>query len=289
MRGKLLGIAALMLLFNSLVGTVHGGAPFLVLSSVKISPPSVMVGSVFVAEMLVVNLGSLAALTATLTLELAPISGAYFSIVSSGTVLNIGELQPGANMTLSASIAVSYEARTGTYDIPYMLTYSDESRYSYNNTGTFGVMISGTPDVQIQSATVDPVKLSPITDGTLSISFINIGTENAHDISVRIYNDGGLLTSTVSYIGSLPRGAVNTIGFGIHVDPDAAIGTRLVNITVTYKDPSGNDYVTSKIYDLKVYALEPLIPLYDLGLIAGALFFAALLYLSFRRVGHRFW
>jgi hypothetical protein len=287
------GIALAILFVTALFSLPHGvnaeAAPSLVLSSVTISPAEVMVGGSFESEMMVVNVGSLVALTAELNFDLVSISGRPFSITSSGTLLNIGELAPGANMTLRASFAVSFQGTTGTYDVPYRLTYSDENKYSYTKSGTFGIVLRGVPDLEIQYLTVDPAKLTPTVDGTLSISFINIGTELAKDVTVRIYNDGGLLTSTVGYVGELDRGAVKTVAFGIHVDEAPAIGTRLANLTLTYTDPSGNFYTSRKICELRVYPYEPLIPSYDYPFIAGAVLFTVLFYIALRRLGHGLW
>jgi hypothetical protein len=273
----------------ALPDSVCAAAPSLVLSSVRITPGRVIVGSVFDVEMVVANVGDLTALTAALALDLTSIPNTPLSVVGSGTLLDIGQVPAGANASISASLAVGHQAATGTYDIPYVLTYSDENKYWYNSTGTFGVIVSGTPDVEIQSVMLEQSDLKQGTDSTLSVSFINIGTEDGYDITIRIYNDGGLLTSTVAYIASLARGASTTVAFGVHVDQYAAIGTRLLNITLDWRDPSGNRYLNEKAYDLRVYPSEPLIPLYDMPLIAGIVVFIVIVYVAFRRLGHRFW
>jgi hypothetical protein len=286
-------IAFSIIFVVALLGSPHIAgaiaAPSLVLSSVRISPAEVMLGGSFESEMVVVNVGSLVALTAALSLDLASIPGTPFSIVGSGTLLNIGELGVGENRTLHATFAVSYEKGAGAYAIPYRLTYSDENKYSYTNAGTFAVVASGTPDVEIHSVTVDPEKLNPNLDGTFSVSFINMGTEVAKDVNIRIYNDGGLLTSTITYIGELDRGAVKTVAFGIYVDEDAAIGTRLLNITLAYEDPSGNPYASWKVYELRVYRLQPLIPVYYYPFMVGGAAFMIGIYIASRKLGYRLW
>lgn len=283
MRRKVLMIVIMAVLL-SFPGTVRAEAPTLVVSSIIVSPPIVMVGSVFQAEMVVVNTGAAKALTVALSMNLPSMSVAYFSVVGSGTVLDIGELAVGGNATVRASIAVSYQATAGTYDFPYTLTYSDENNYSYNNTGAFGVTIEGIPDIEVQSVTLDPARLTPTTDGTLTISLVNTGTDDAQGVTVRVYGDTGLLTGTVAYLGLLARGAEDSIVLGIHVDSNAAAGTWLTNITLSWRDSYGNSYANWRTYDLRVYPSDPLIPTYDIALIAGAIVFILAAYIVFRRL-----
>jgi len=262
-------------------------APSLVVLSVRLSPQNAMVGGLFNVEMLISNVGSLNALTAQVELDLNVVSGTPFSMIGSGTVLNVGALGVGANKTLDASIAVSLRAATGTYNIPYTLTYSDENYYSYEYGGTFGVVVTGIPDVQIQSITLNPLKLTQNTLGTLSLSLIDAGTEDAENVTVSIYNDGGMFTTTVLYVGQLARGATNTVDFGINVAQDAPIGTQLVNITLTFKDPSGTPYENSRIYELNVYPSQPLIQTYDIGLILLAVAVVMGAFIAYSRLVRR--
>jgi hypothetical protein len=286
----MVAVAFIVVLLSFPRTVASGPAPNLALSSVKVSPPDLMVGGVFEAEMLVVNLGTLRALTAVLNLALGSCAvPETFSILGSSTSFSIGDLDVGANRTLKATFAVSSYSATGPHAIPYTLTYSDENHYSYSTDGTFGVVIRGIPDVEIQFVSVDPAKVTPTVDGTLSLSFINIGTDVASNVTVKIYNDGGLLTSTVAYMGQLDRGAVKTLAFGIHADQYAPTGIRVLNITLSYIDSGGNRYAGSRAYDLRVYPLEPVIPYYYYPFIVGGVMFIVGLYIAFRKLGYRLW
>jgi hypothetical protein len=262
-------------------------APILVVSNVTFEPEKIVVGGEFRTRFLVTNIGPKKTVTATLSLMITP--SLPFGVIGSGTVLDIGQLEPGSNNTVEAALSVDGQAKTGTYSVPYTISYTDENNYSYSDSGAFGVVVRGTPQVQLQDITADPTPLTPGADGALTIQLINLGTEVAHDVTVRIFDGDELLTNTVTYVGEIGREATKTIIFGIHVDPEADEGTRMLNITMTYADPGGDSFSYSRTYDLQIFAPQPLIPTSYLIMIAVGAVGAVGAYVAFRRLGIELW
>jgi len=260
-------------------------APILLVSDVKITPESVTVGGNFSAELNIRNVGEVKAVTAVLNLNLS-----YpFALVGSGTAMNIGELEAGDNCTLRCTFSIDSSARTRTYTIAYALSYSDLNDYTYMSLGEFGVVVCGIPEIQIQDITVDPTQLNPSTDGLLTIQLINVGTEVARDVTIKILNGEELLTSSIAYVGQIDRGTTKTIIFGIHVSPEADEGIRFLTINITFKDPAGKVYSLTKNYEMAVYEVQPFIPTYYYYFIGGAVAAVIGIYIALRRLGVEIW
>ena len=260
-------------------------APTLLVSNVIVTPELVMVGGTFRANLTVQNVGKLKTVTGVLSFNVS-----YpFALLESGTSIDIGGLDVGENRTLSSKFSVDSKARTGTFSILYLLSYSDPNDYSYTALGKFGVVVHGTPDVQVQDITVDPTPLNPASDGTFTIDLVNTGTEVALDATIKILNGQELFANSITYVGLIEPGTTKTIIFGIHVSPEASEGIRFLKIDVTYSDPAGNTFSLSKNYDLAVYEPEPFIPTYYYFFIAGGVAAVVGIYLALRRLGVEIW
>jgi len=260
-------------------------APILLVSNVTITPESVKVGGTFNAELKIENVGELKAVTAVLTFNLS-----YpFGLVASGTSVNIGEVDVGGNRTFRCTFSVDQYAKTGTYLVPYAMSYSDSNHYTFISFGKFGVVVHGIPEIQIQEITVDPTQLNPSSDGILTIQLMNVGTEVALDVTIKILNGEQLLTSSITYVGLIDRGTMKTVIFGIHVSPEADEGIRFLTINISFKDPAGNVFSLSKNFEIAVYEVEPFIPAYYYFFIGGAVAVVIGVYVAVRRLGIDIW
>ena len=260
-------------------------APILLVSNVTITPDSVMVGGNFSADLMIKNVGELEAVTAILSLNLS-----YpFALIGSGSTINVGEVEVGDNRTLRCTFSVDSSAKAGTYSIPYVVSYSDANHYAFTSSGNFGVVVQGIPEIQIQDITVDPTMLTPSAEGILTVQLINVGTEAAADVIVKILNVEQLLANSITYVGRIDPGNTKTVIFGIHVSPEADKGIRFLTIDITFKDPAGNVSSLSKNYELAVYEVEPFIPTYYYFFIGGAMAAVIGAYVFVRRLGFEIW
>lgn len=260
-------------------------SPNLLVSAVKISPNTVMIGSAFSTTLVVSNIGSLDAETATLSLNLT-----YpFATTASGTTLNIGYLAVNSTAEISVEISIDRSAKSGVYSIPYSITFTDADNYTYTNSGTFGVTINGIPQVAIASVSIDPSNISPETNGFLTLSLANTGTAPALNIQVRIFGGDDILTSTLSYVGEIDPGNQATMTFGVSVIDSAALGARSLSIDIRYNSPNGTSYETAQLYNTYVYPLTPFISTLDIVAVAVVVLVVLFAYIAFRRQGYRLW
>jgi hypothetical protein len=169
------------------------------------------------------------------------------------------------------------------------VSYSDANHYTFNSSGNFGVVVQGIPEIQIQDITVDPTLLTPSAEGILMVQLINVGTEAAADVTVRILNVEQLLANSITYVGRIDAGNTKTVIFGIHVSPQVDKGIRFLTIDITFKDPAGNVSSLSKNYELAVYEVEPFIPTYYYFFIGGAMVAVIGAYVFIRRLGFEIW
>ncbi len=182
-----------------------------------------------------------------------------FTPVGSNLEVYINELDPGETVTARFNIAVDVHAPSSYYEIPLILEYADEFRTHEKNT-SIGIEVKGVPRIFIQEIILEPSKLTTGTEGLLMIRLINTGTESAEDAKIRIPGAGNILTEEHQFIGEIAPGESQTAAFGVAVDKEAKIGKHGLTISMSCKDKYGASYGNSKIYELSIFAVEPLIP-----------------------------
>jgi hypothetical protein len=257
----------------------------LVLYSVTITPTTVFVGKDFSASFRIDNVGTIPALASSLALNLS-----YpFAVIGSGTTLYLGTLGTNQTASVNATIAVDILGSPGTYSIPYALTYSDSSNYTYDDVGNFGISVRGTPMIAIQSISLNPANLYPETSGFLTISLVNTGTDRAINVRVNVFNGNDIVTSTISYVGEISPHDTTTISFGVQVQDSASLGLRSLTISIVYSDAYGQNYTTSQVYNTYIYPPQSFIPTYYVIAIIVAVLGIVLAYIAFRRLGYRPW
>ena len=258
-------------------------SPALILANVTFAPSAIFVGDEFHVEFLISNVGELDAKKALATFTVP----APLAIVGSGSAIGLGDLKVGGNVTASLKLLVGAQAAPGTYVVEYEFEYSDENEYSYTSGGNFGVTILGISNLQIDSISIDPPKLVPGTDGFLTIQLINVGTERATDVVIRILDAQDILTTSTNYVGEIKPKDVATQTFGIHVKQEATEGLRAVNVTVGWREPFRQQQLQrSWILDLQVFAQEPFIPYIYFYIAAAVAIVAVGMYVAAKRLGY---
>lgn len=171
----------------------------------------------------------------------------------------ITQMEPSERVTVSFNIAVDGSAEDYTFcNIPLILEYEDKFGSYVKNT-TLGVEIKGEPRVLIQEIIVEPSKLTTNTEGLFMITLINVGTESANDVKIKMSGGEDLLTEEYKFIGEITPGDSQTATFGVSVSKDAKIGEHGLTIGISYEDRRGESYSESRIYVLTIFPAEPLI------------------------------
>lgn len=171
------------------------------------------------------------------------------------------DLKPGESATAYFNISVDATATSSSYhQIPLILTYSDDFGSHVKNT-TIGIAVKGKPRIFIQEIILEPSKLTGNTEGLFMIRVINVGTESAEDVKIRILSADNILTEEHQFIGEIAPGESQTTTFGIFVDKDAWVGKRGLTISISYDDKFGASYSNSKIYEISILPFKELIPL----------------------------
>ncbi len=176
--------------------------------------------------------------------------------IKSDSEIFVGSLGPDHDTyVVNFSLHVDRKAESRQYEFNTMLEYDDENQITHQKNSPFGIVVRGEPNVYIQEITLDPSKLNPKTEGLLIIRFVNVGTERAEDVKVRILGGEKILTQNYNFIGEVRRDETQTASFGVYVDPaKAKEGKYGLNIDVSYKDKFGNSYTNSMIYETSIYS-----------------------------------
>jgi len=257
-------------------------APQLIVSKVTYSPLKPVPGDRFNATLEVENVGSEEAATSFLSVIALP---PKVSLLQAGSTFYLGRIEAGGSQTLTLTMITNHSIIRDSYLLQYNLTYSNEANYEYSSLGSFGLLLSGAPAIQISNLIVDPPTLNPGTNGVLTVRLVNTGNDAAKDILVHVQHPG-ILTSDIAYSGDIDVGNSISILLGIYVSPRVPVGLSPLNITISYKNSAGNSYLTSNLFVLAVVPTEGL-PLYDLPLVVLSSLLVLLVVLSLRRLGFK--
>jgi len=216
--------------------------------AIDLEPKVVEPGKNFSIKMRLSNKGGEPADNLRIVLD----SKSPFASIGADQEIIIKSLMPDESATAKFDVGVDMRAMSGLYDMPFVLGYESRNFRFYKNT-SFGIPIQGKPDIMVQEIITEPTKIEPGTQGLLTIKLVNTGTERAEDVYLKISGSEGLLTETHGFIGRIDGGALDTITFGIFVDPKIRSGVYGLTMEIFYKDREGQEYTTSKINELSVY------------------------------------
>jgi hypothetical protein len=166
----------------------------------------------------------------------------------------VGDLLGGDSVSAIFSVKISKYAEGGVYTLPLMLKYqylnnaeqvsSDTLRYWYydeNITIPLPLLVRST-------VTLDPVvaradRLNAGTEGYVTLSITNAGSENARNTVAKLERNGlsPLIPTDASvFIGTFAPGETREIRFRASVASDAGAQEYPVNVHVEYTDSDGD-------------------------------------------------
>jgi len=190
-----------------------------------------------------------------------------FALISSSSNLLIGDLGVGESGSVSVEFSVDRNAEIGVYSIPYIIKYENAYGESLSKSGVFGVDVIGIPQLLIDEINIDPSILTAGNNGLMSVKLTNIGTDIAHDTSLRIFGGKGILSSSFAYIAKIDKKKTESIIFPISIDNSLKPGNYLFNLTILHTDYLNNTYHLAELYEFKILPKSSIIPSFYMGAI----------------------
>ena len=165
-----------------------------------------------------------------------------------------GDLGSGGTTVASFPVKVASDAPSGTYHLLVMLNYSylktteqfgsDTISYTYSASNvTVPVPVVIRPRVNVDVVSAIPEDLNIGTEGYLTISIRNSGSENGRNAVVRVLRSAKSPIIPIDsgvYIGDFPVGATATCRYKVSVAPDAGQSLYPVDILVVYENSEGD-------------------------------------------------
>ncbi len=222
-------------------------------------------------------------------------------ILSSPTTF-IESLAANAKNTITYSIHVPEEFAGATSDLKLQLRFSDTQNHQYTEEkhvplrlykagDPVGELTGEVPRIQIG------LEKSPLykagQKGTVTLNFVNKGTENIKFLTVNVAPTDVLevLSSDRIYVGKMDSDDFETAEFELKVKADAAPGKLALPVTVEYQDSSRKSYTLKEDIELTIYGPEDIQRLgleftmgtgMVVGLVVGLLVFVGGLYGAYR-------
>lgn len=204
-----------------------------------------------------------------------------FALTSSSSNLYIGDLTFSESKISTVRFSVDRNAPVAVYSIPYTITYENDYGESYEETGEFGVEVSGHPQLLIDEIIVDPSPLTLGQKGLMILKVSNVGSDVARDTSIRIFGGTNILASSFAYIANLNSKDTESITFPISIDNNIKLGTYLMNVTISYNDYLNTTYHSSNLHELKVISAPAFVPPFYIGATIGLASISLLGYLFY--------
>ena len=165
----------------------------------------------------------------------------------------VGDIKGGSSTTASFTIQFDEDAKAGTYTVPIRIDYTylssaeqygtDMIRYYYSTKVIEeNLRIVVKPDVRLLISDVTTRDLNVGTEGYVTLTVQNIGSEDARSATLKVERSGSsplIPTDSNAYVGDLLAGATVTRTFKISVSTNAEPGEYPLNVLVDYKDRYG--------------------------------------------------
>jgi hypothetical protein len=219
-------------------------APTLAIQSVTLNPPIIQPGSTFSLTAVIVNTSNSTAFDGVLTV--APPTD--YSLLSTGSVIPFGTLQPGGSKSLTLQLVVSNSATPTASNIEYLVNYTDYFLDKYATTGTISVPVSGnpvSPKLIITTATFSSMTIHPGDNFTVPITIENVGTVPALEVVLSVNATSPVVTTGsagVYRLGVIPANGSTSVTLGFTSPPNSVLGSFPIVLTLAYEDTFGTIY-----------------------------------------------
>lgn len=178
---------------------------------------------------------------------------------------SLRQLNAGEAHIFTYFVIVDESASAGVYEIPFSLSYEDDTGNEYTVNQSFGLLISATTDLDFNLEEFDIFRKGSKGDVVVSVS--NTGASELKFMSLEILEseDYVVLGSNKEYLGNVDSDDFETSTFEIYV-LDNEVDLQL---QVNYKDTYNEEYKESVNLSLPIYTEEE-ITMYGLSVNGGS-------------------
>lgn len=179
---------------------------------------------------------------------LVPVEIPFYPAPGEDFIATIDELKPGEERYVEFRMIASRDVKESPYVIPLSVKYIVEKSVEVQTQqNAIGVVVGGKPNLVISDVRTDPSRVEEDSAFTLSLQVENVGKGDAK--SVKTYVDGH-----VDFLGTIKMGDV---GSGIFDLKAGKSGTQKFNVTITYTDSDGNEYMSNETISIMVHEKSP--------------------------------
>ncbi len=241
---------------NIPVGVPGQENPVLVLSNFVMKPAAIPPGGTAVANFTVKNENLAQVYRATIAFTaMTPLS-----IVGSGSILYIGNMNGNSVQTFQIRVGASPNAKLGSFSLPYNITYYDASNVLRFSPGLAYITISGTPakpQLVVSSIAFPSGAIIPGSGFGTAINVTNTGSEVAYISTLTLSPQKDVVVSGgtgVFAIGSLGVNQSRIVNVQMTVSSTAPSESVPVSYSLDYNDKFGLSYSLNGTYFVRVTA-----------------------------------
>ena len=199
-------------------------------------------GGFFNLKLDLANEGSLCATGTTVSIS------AGFPIITTNTASSIPVTICNPT-TVSIPLRIDPTAIGGSYPLALVISYSDWSNNFYSSTNTISLLINGTPDLNANIVSSNPIDVYPGDTAIINVLVQNSGTFKAQTIKGTLYSNSEAIvkpTSSFMYLSSLDALQSSSVNFAIDIPKDSKSADYPLTLDLQYLDEN-RDLITKNL------------------------------------------
>jgi len=232
-------------------------APILSVNAVNFTPNIISPGSIFVAAITVQSSSLGAAYYSSISFNASNPTG--ISVSGTGSIFNLGTISGNSSENINVTFRVQDTASTGTYSIPYVLTFRNSSSAQFTSVGFMTVPVAGVPSrpvLIISDVSINPNLITPGSNFITSINVTNTGTQSAYAATIGVTIPSQTITligTTGQYnMGVLAANESRIVRFPMSSPFSAQAGIVLVDFTLAYNNKLGTVFNSSGTFSISL-------------------------------------
>ncbi|CAB3288622.1 conserved protein of unknown function [Methanocaldococcus lauensis] len=173
------------------------------------------------------------------------------------TKFYLGALKPDSKKTINVKFHVSPNLVEGVYQIPIVVTWTDEDGSKKAEQISLGVYVKGDIILSISNVVTDPKEIKPGDNYVrIDTTITNNGHAEAKDVKLKLITKYPFKDSwsncNIKDIGNLKPGESKTVSFFVDVNKYAKTEHYQLPIEFSYLDPQDNKHKGIKYIDIYV-------------------------------------
>ena len=193
------------------------------------------------------------------------LGGLPFIPLGSTNEKSIYKIDSKGSYEFNFDLLANPEAKSGVYQVPLEIIYSDELGKRYIKNGTIGLIIGAKPDL---SVTLDNSEIFEAgKSGEVVIKVVNKGVTDIKFANVKLMpsEDYRILSNDEDYLGNIDSDDYETAEFKIYVENKKQKNV-ILPIKLEYMDANNNQYKADMNVDMPLYSVSEA---KKLGLVKG--------------------